>query len=109
MAAEESLSGQQFYHGTTADLPDETVLRPGAVIGKRNFGDARGATNDHVFMASTPDSAYLWASQGAGRKKNVHVYQVDPAHDVHEHGGEGDFAASSAVIRSKLFTSKKKH
>ena len=105
MAAHEAL-GQQFYHGTTEHLEEGAVLKPGVELNRRNFGDARGATNEHVFMAPTVDSAYLWGSQGAGRKKNVHVYAVNPAEDIREHA-PGQWAASSAVVKQKVLTSKK--
>ena len=72
--------GQSYYHGTSHVFTPGDEIVPGAEIGKRNFGDARGATNEHVFVTASPFSAFDWGVQGVGErnKSKVRVYEVKP-------------------------------
>jgi len=81
MAAHEAL-GQQFFHGTDADLNVGDEISPGDVAGAHKFSSS--AAGHGEFVWSTPH-----ASKAAffGKK----VYQVEPTglHNLYDYGPGG--------------------
>ena len=95
---------QEFYHGTTAHLNPGDVVVPGKEIDKRNFGGARGASNEHVYVTTDSITAFDWGVQGKGRKpkSSVHVYVVKPHTDpepVPDHPNHGLRTSRATVVR----------
>ena len=106
MSAQDNLSPKQFYHGSPINLPEGTVLTPGSSRGVNNHPPA--GDNSKVWMAHTPWGASRWGNTAAlnSRRRNVHVYEVEPLEDHVDMGHES--AASSARIVRKLNTNKAK-
>jgi hypothetical protein len=100
MASEDSLQKKQFFHGSYEDLPEGTVLVPGAELGVQNFPPA--GDNTSVHLTDRAYRAHEWGSDAARNrnKKTVYVYEVDPHTDpVHNEGMPG-YQTTSATIKS---------
>lgn len=85
MSAQDNLNGQQFYHGTAADLRPGSLIHPAAKIGRPvNFPGYE--SKDHAY--ATPSQSHAgeyaqlaldWAyNRRQGHGKSRRVYEVQP-------------------------------
>lgn len=82
MAAKDNLSGQQFYHGTNADLKGGDVLKTGMPA-------RHGEDNDKVWVA---DNA--WEASKYGHR----TYQVQPHSAPKKRGKAHEFHVEGATV-----------
>jgi hypothetical protein len=104
MSASDHINDQQFYHGTYVELPVGAVLTPGAERGVQNFPPA--GDNTWVHMVTRPFNAVDWASDAArkAKKKNIHVYEVEPHTPPVQNEGMPGFQTTAATIKSVYYS-----
>jgi len=89
---------QKWYHGSKADLPDGTVLTPGADRGVNNYPPA--GDNTAVWVAPQGHYALHWGYGTARKGQQVHVYEVEPHEPpVSSDDGKGHKTTAATIIR----------
>jgi hypothetical protein len=97
-----NLNPKQFwFHSTHEDLPEGTVLEPGATRDTHNFSTDKGASNKSVFVEPQAHLALGWGSQAArtAGKDTAHVYEVEPTEAPVKKGNRGWTAPSAKVVK----------
>jgi hypothetical protein len=97
-----NLNPKQFwFHSTHEDLPENTVLEPGATRDTHNFSTDKGASNKSVFVEPKAHLALGWGSQAArtAGKDIAHVYEVEPSEDPVKKGNKGWATSSAKVVK----------
>lgn len=68
----DTMSQEQFYHGTKADLKDGELIAPGF---SSNYGQRRKA--NYVYFSATLDAA-IWGAELAVGDRRGRIYIVEP-------------------------------
>ena len=108
MAASDSISQKQFFHGTYEELSEGDVLVPGAQRGVQNFppkGD-----NTFVHMVDRPWNAADWASDAArkAKKRTIFVYEVEPHSEPVQTEGMPGYQTTAATVKRVHYTGPRK-
>jgi rifampin ADP-ribosyltransferase len=84
MAAQDNLNPAQFFHGTIANIPVGSDIKPGKKIGRTEGG---WETNQHTFatpdMGNAADYGVTGSEYSNPPGQPVHVYQVEPKGKFH--------------------------
>jgi hypothetical protein len=99
MSAQDNLSPQQFFHGTTHEFAPGDVVLPATRLGEE-FRPVGVGRVKHAYASSAPEFARQHAERRAQSGGNPRVYQVEPVDkDEATPWGGGSFYRSQAGFR----------
>lgn len=111
--SQRALSGQQFFHGSSAFLEPGDVIEPGSAKGTTNYPQLNKWRSQSVWMADTEKDAWGWADLGRGSSGTgrLSVYEVEPVDEpvrrrkLGESGPQGrEYTASAARVVKRIDT-----
>ncbi|HET7110276.1 MAG TPA: hypothetical protein VFI41_05355 [Gemmatimonadales bacterium] len=117
-----NVNAAQFFHGTTANIPVGSAVRPPGSPEQSNFEqlyEEKGQEwrSQHVFSTPTEDTAWMWASIAGNRQlhrpdvqSRPRVYEVKPTGKPDEavppeiHQTENEIISQRALSKREVWT-----